>query len=335
MSKKKINAAAMRRARQQLLEQRAESGPPLPAGFITWCRQQYRPAGELATAWPAVRPFVLAALERSTVRGEESLRKHTTHLAYFGAWLTQQGIEVDARSLTRPHVDEYCRVGMPGSSRSSRGDRRSRLRSLADQVNPDQAPVKAQSVARDPLKPPYTAAEMVAVRRAIMVQPTVEITRQLCVCVGCGAGAGIDSPDLKQLLGQHVVDAGDDGIRIDIPGRQARRVWVLRDYETILRRGISGIAAGSPLLGRNPDRKNVAARVFDNATLLGSVPRLEQSRLRTTWLAELMRRPVPLAVICQAAGLRSTRTLFDLLPFLSTDASDPATAAEALRGETR
>ena len=43
----------------------------------------------------------------------------------------------------------------------------------------------------------------------------------------------------------------------------------------------------------------------------------------------LLTRPVPLAVILTAAGLRSTRTLFDLLPHLDT--STATAGAVALR----
>ena len=56
--------------------------------------------------------------------------------------------------------------------------------------------------------------------------------------------------------------------------------------------------------------------------------RIEQSRLRATWLARLMTAAVPLQVVLTAAGLRSARTLADLLPHLPTDAD----AHSVLRG---
>jgi hypothetical protein len=148
------------------------------------------------------------------------------------------------------------------------------------------------------------------------LQPTEELTRQMCLCVGLGAGGGIDSSELKLLLGSHVVDLGDEGIRIDLPGSRARTVWVLREYELLVRRGLVGTRAHHPVLGRKQDRRNVAADVFSRAKLYGDLPGLEQSRLRTTWLATLLSRPVPPAIIFPIAGLKSTRTLFDLLPHL-------------------
>ena len=42
------------------------------------------------------------------------------------------------------------------------------------------------------------------------------------------------------------------------------------------------------------------------------VPHIEASRLRTTWIAELMSEAIPVQVILHAAGLKSARTLTDL-----------------------
>lgn len=328
MSGPKINAAAMRRHRAEVLQRRAASPDPLPAEFLTWLQTIYQPEGPLRAHWPQLLSFVVAALTASRIRGEASLHKYVTHLTYFGGWLLLQGVSLELSSgLVRAQVDEYCRVGMPGNTQKSRSDRRSRLRGIADQVNPDQAPTPTKSIPRPAIKAPHSASEMANICRCAGLQPTVELTRQMCLCVSVGAGAGIDSSELKLLLGSHVVDLDDQGIRIDIPGDRTRSVWVLREYEDLLRRGLVGRSPLRPLLGRKQDRRNVAADVYSRAKLYGDLPALEQSRLRTTWLATLLSRPVPLAVIFTAAGLRSTRTLFDLLPYLPAPTSAQQEAA--------
>lgn len=67
-----------------------------------------------------------------------------------------------------------------------------------------------------------------------------------------------------------------------MPGDNPRTVWVLREYEQIVRRGCAGIRPTDMLLGRQPQRHNVASSVFGRAKLYGNLPSLEQSRLRTT-----------------------------------------------------
>jgi hypothetical protein len=63
-----------------------------------------------------------------------------------------------------------------------------------------------------------------------------------------------------------------------------------------------------PLIGFDTACHNVTSRVFDRVTWVDGLPKLDQNRLRTTWIAWLMQRPLPLSVICTAAGLKSTRT---------------------------
>lgn len=313
----KPTAAAARRLRADLIAQHRED--QLPPDFLDYLGGTYRPSAAVHTTWRAVEPLVRESLARSAVRGTESLKKHVTHLANFWTWALHQGLplNVDA-SLTRKHVDDYARIGMTTSTAKSRADRRSRLRALADAVHPEQAPGKGVTLPRQTMKPPYTPTEMSTIRRVVQVQPTIEKRRQLCLCVGLGAGAGIDSADLRQLSGDHVRDCGELGITVIVPGsqtREPRQVTVLREYEALVRVGTAGTEPSALLLGRKADRRNVAGAVFERASIVGDVPHLEQSRLRSTWLTTLMMRPVPLAVILHAAGLRSARTILELLPY--------------------
>jgi hypothetical protein len=149
------------------------------------------------------------------------------------------------------------------------------------------------------------------------------------VCFGLGRGAGIDSPDLKLLGTTHIDDRGEDGICVHVPGARARTVWLLRSYEQLVRRGLVGLRPGQFLIGGVKYRRNVAAAIYADAILLGSLPKIEQSRLRSTLLSELITQPVPVAVIMTAAGLKTTRTLFDLLPHIDTDA---LSSSDLLRG---
>jgi hypothetical protein len=315
LSPRKINKAAMRRAREQLLAEAEQTQTPLPEAFTNWFLDEYQPTDpELRPLKAQFGPFVLNTLQASSIRGVESLRKHVTHLVHFAVWAIKQGLPLTRETLIRTNVDEYCRTGMPHTKTGK--DRRSKLRKLADQINPDQAPTPSETIQRPSVKPPYTAAEVLNIKRVVYRQPTTERIRSMAICVGLGLGAGFDSPDIRPLTLDHATDLGDEGIRIDVPGTRARTVWVLREYEDMVRTGLLGLTPGQLLIGRSEDRTNIAGRVYSRAALYGNLPHLEQSRMRTTWLATLMSRPVPLAVILRAAGLRSTRTLFDILPHI-------------------
>lgn len=309
---KRPSRAAVRTARTTVVADRIEGAGPLPEEYLKWL-ERYSPDGAAKANWATLRPFVQEVLRRTPKRGKFDLEKRTSDLAQFAAWLHANAVPLDpSTAMVRAQVDEYCRTGMSASIERSRNDRRGRLRRIADLVNPEMAPMRSQSIARVPMRPPYNRDEVAGILRVIMVQPTPNLVRQLCVCVGLGLGAGIDSADLK-LLFPRDVEITPDGIRVTLAGKNPRTVWVRRDLEDVVARGLEGADARVPLIGRETARHNVASRIFDRATWVGDLPKLDQNRLRTTWIAWLMQRPVPLSVICTAAGLKSTRTLFDLL----------------------
>lgn len=168
-------------------------------------------------------------------------------------------------------------------------------------------------------------------------QPTSGLTRQVSHLLGLGAGAGLDSADLKRLRRADVVDHGAErGIEVRVTNlkgsrsgnsRQTQRtVWVLKEYEDLVRRGIAGVAHSGLLLGVNAERANVAAAVYARASLGPEIPQIAQGRLRSTWMATHLTRCTPLNVLLEAAGLTTARTLIELLPHLPK-----LPAAEVLR----
>jgi hypothetical protein len=322
------SAAAARRLRDTLTTspQPVAELPAELAGVI----EQFVPKPPLAYDWSRLRPVVGEVMALSTIRGAESVRKHLTHLGYFFVWADQQSIPVAVTSLVRAHVDEYTRVGMPQSTEKSRADRRARLRSVADQVNPGQAPDRGVPIPRPVIRPPYTGVELEQIMRVVGTQPTRERTRKAALCVGLGAGAGLDSRDFRGLRRGHVADHGPGGITVQVPADIPRTVHVRSELEDLVRLGIAGVDSGQLLLGRVQDRRNLAAQAVADVIVLGTCPRIEQARLRATWLAALLRQPVPLDVILQAAGLRSARTVVDLIPHL--EPVDPDRVARFLRG---
>lgn len=327
MTRRRPSAAAARRLRGDLAAVAQRDRLPAHLGELL---DGFQPRRELGDQWPRLRPVVEEVMTRSRIRTRNSFHKYLTHVGYFLVWAGAQGLPVDPATVVRTHVDEYCRVGMPTSSEKSRADRRARLRWLADQVNPSQAPDRGVPVARPSIKPPYTIAEMAHLVRVASTQPSAEKARQASLCIGLGAGAGLDAPDLRRLRREHITDDASGGLTVHVPGGNPRNVPVMHRYATLVRYGVAGIDPGQLLLGRVEERRNITGHAMAELVTLGDCPRIEQSRLRATWLATLMSQPVPLGVLLNAAGLRSARTLPDLLPYLPT--ADPCDASQALRG---
>ena len=305
--------------------------PPAPAidPDIAAYIDSYTPRNVDEDVWEQVRPFVVDTIRRYGPERLESGRQRLTALAAYAVWAHERGLEITRdRLLNLELIETFATSADLG--RSASANYRSRLRGITRRLTATHRPTSPGHTHKA-VKAPYTAREVAAIVRIATTQPSATIGRQLQACVGLGLGAGIDSVDLKQLRGRHVTDRGSNGIEVTVPEGRARTVWVYTPYEQLVRAGVDGVRQGSLLIGEKATRRNVAAKVFDNAHILGDAPHFEQSRMRTTWLAQLLVDGVPLPVLMDAAGLTGARTLTDLLPYVSVN-TDPAAS---LRGVGR
>jgi hypothetical protein len=205
---------------------------------------------------------------------------------------------------------------MPDASDHLRLERRRKLLNLARKVNPGPTtPTRMTPISHVSVKPCYSPAEMAAILRVSWVQPTENLQRWLALIVALGAGAGLDSPDLRYLWVRHITDRRAHGIWIDVPGPRPRTVVVRQPYEALLRSALYGRKPDGLAIGRVLGRRNITSHTIKRAALY-KIPHIEQSRLRSTWLADLMTDPVPIGLLLKTAGLKSARTLIELLPHL-------------------
>lgn len=314
----------MHRLESELTEEAVET-PALPPALVA-VLDRYEPTGIPEADREAVRAFVTQVLTDSQLTGPESARKMLTHLGHLVAHALEQGhaLAID-ELLTSAHIDDYIRHGMPGSSTELKAQRRTRLLNLARAVNPGPTvPPKLEPIPHAAIKPCYAPAELRLIIRAAGEQSTPERRRDVSTLVGMGAGAGADSTDIRHLLVRHVEDHGEHEMLVRFQEPRPRIVPVRRLLVPTLRAGVTGRDPDSLLLGRQADRGNLAARVLSEVSIYRG-PDVEMNRLRATWLADLMTDPIPVAIILQAAGLKSARTLTDLLPHL-----DPWMAAKGL-----
>jgi hypothetical protein len=158
--------------------------------------------------------------------------------------------------------------------------------------------------------------------------------------VGLGLGAGLDGHDLKTVTRADLVDVRLDAtttvLMVTVSGAtRPRMVPVRAGYDALVREGLKLHDQGrrgprAVLLGLDTTRDHVTSPVTERAvTAVVTVPvDIEASRLRNTWLVAAMCAPVPLADLLRAAGLRTARTIGDLLPYCPD--ADPAVIAAAL-----
>ena len=281
--------------------------------------EHYVPPFLTSEEWAAVRPMFVSVMSRCAhLKNKVTLERHRAPVAGLLAWALGQHLSFEEQSiLTYRTIDAYWASGLVGMQDRTRNDYRSRLRNIAKRVNPSiDSPISASTGYRS-VRPGYSAAEEASITRIVKWQRRPELRRKACLVVGLSAGGGLDAKDMRDLFTESISDFGDSGILVQIGGKNPRTVVIRRAYEELVRIGLEGLQPGEQVFrydGR--DVENPVGRMLEDLETSKEVPSILVSRLRTTWLTWLTGQPVPVQVILQVAGLKSARTLTDLLTHL-------------------
>lgn len=313
-------AEARRIAKAHRAAQQAEPQPL--SAELERLLEVWVPKGMATRDWLACQDLVHDVMRRTHIRGKESFRKHLRILSDYIAWAIRSGYPEDALALmTDDAINDYSRIVLSVSSDATAGTKRAKLRALARTVNPEKnlQAVSPQFRHTD-VKPPYTEEDVYWITHRITQVRTPTTRRAIQTAIALGLGAGLTTGDLQTLTRGNIDDQGDSGIYITITGRNPRNIWLRREYEEMLREGISHLSPGGRILGLR-HHKDTVRDLYRNIQPTGSGPMVVQSRLRHTWLAHLMCEPIPLVTVMRVAGLTTARTLTDLVPFIH-DATD-------------
>lgn len=238
-----------------------------------------------------------------------------------GAFAETVGLELTPWALLRPAVIERC-CATAAVSAASRRTLRTNLRALSRLVF-EEAPVPA--LARSRAKAPYAPAEIAAYLALADAQPTAGRRQRAGGLVCLGAGAGLMGADLKGVRGTDVVRRFG-GVVVEVTAaRRPRRVPVLVRYHDRL---VAAAAfAGERLVigGTGPDRRGVTTHLTASLAGGADLARLDISRLRATWLAEVA-GAIGLKAFLDAAGISCSQRLGDLVAHLPA-AQDATTVA--------
>jgi hypothetical protein len=262
-----------------------------------------------------VQQAVVAICGRAThIKGKASFIKRVSDCSVLSLWAARSGRSLDWRDLMdHAVIHEFARAPHPGSSDDSHAERVKRLRNLASAVHPgESAPPRTQAGHRKRIKPPYTPEDDAAHIRIVRGSTASGRPRALRALVALARGAGASSSELRTIRREDIADFGKHGIDVHLgSGPSERVVPVLREYERLLREGLRDAPDTGLLFGRGG--KNVINEIITGSGMLSSdAAPLEVNRLRTTWLATQMRRPLPLGTLMAASGLQGARTFGDI-----------------------
>lgn len=243
-------------------------------------------------------------------------------LTWFASWPARAvSGPITAGELIAPGVFEAW-VASSGRSDRSRATMRSTLRRAVGSLFPG---VASEKLSYKPAAAPYSPKEMATWRFLAANQPTPAATANQCFIVGLCAGAGLDAGDLRHLTPEAFatawLDATTSVLMVTVSnGPRSRTVPIRGAYADLVRKGLAahdaaGKTANDLILGKVAERTNVASSKSRAAKTATEPLTVQVTRLRNTWLLAVMCAPVSLADLLTASGMRSGRTLTDLLPY--------------------
>jgi integrase len=229
----------------------------------------------------------------------------------------------------RPSVLERFARCAPGLSGVARRTLRTGQRFIARRVVPQLYPADVP-LPRERAKAPHSPAEIGGFLALADAQPTAERRMRATGLVCLGAGAGLIRADLRDVRGSDVLRRSG-GVVVQVRGGRGRVVPVLARYHAPLLAAARSAGDGLVLCGTDPGRRNLTNPLVAALDGGGGLPRLDTSRLRATWLAEVAGL-LGLATFMHAAGISCSQRLGDL-----TAGLQPAGEADAIRllGGTR
>jgi hypothetical protein len=284
------------------------------AGYIAGWRPSSVP--------PQAAGFARAVVTQAAPGGPERAKNLLWAAGRLADWAIGLGLDPVPEVLLHSSVIERFTAHAPGLAGVTRRTLRTNLRHIARAVVPALAPADAP-LPRERAKAPYAPAEIDGYLALAAAQPAAARRMRAAGLVCPGAGAGLIRADLRHVRGTDVC-CRSGGILAGARGTRPRIVPVLARYHGPLLE--SAQFAGTSLVtgGTDPGRRNVTTPLASSLAGGTGLPRLDTSRLRATWLAEVAELP-GLATFLHAAAISCSQRLGDITATLP-----PAGEAEAV-----
>jgi hypothetical protein len=287
--------------------------------------ERWRPSSVPAEAACFARQVVTRAAPDGRDRAKNLLWA-AGRLADYGIGL---GLEPVPEMLLHPSVIERFTAHAPGLTGVTRRTLRTNLRFIARHVVPQLVPADAP-LPRERAKAPYTAAQIGGYLALAAAQPTAARRMRAAGLVCLGAGAGLIRADLRHVRGTDIISRSG-GVIVTVRGARPRAVPVLARYHGPLLAS-AAFAGGQPVTGgSDPQRNNITNPLITALAGGTGLPRLDTSRLRATWLAEVAEL-LGLATFLHAAGITCSQRLGDITATLQP--GDEAEAVALLGGNS-
>jgi len=280
----------------------------------------YRPAAHLVSpeVWGIVRPVAIDACRAADYKSVASALQCLSAVTYFLVWAHSQDIALDLEQVFVPsHVERYCATALKHLSTETRSTRRGYLRRVGRACTkrapwtPDPKPFASNHA----ILPPYSPEEVEALWAAAQNQATPHRQRVATAILTLGLGAGLKAGEMLHVTAETVARHPHDP-RLVVVLTADRVVPVRAQY----------VPALLDLCERYPEGSLVGKWKVTAKDPLGALRQNIQwpewvafrpSRLRTTWMADVLADDVRISEFMKIAGTVSSKSLEVIAPYVA------------------
>lgn len=320
-------------------------GEVAPAGVWRWqdpvvaAVRHFRPAGS-PPGWDRIAPEVRRIVLEAGPRDPAHARMLMRMVGLLALFAEDQGYRPAKAPafLAAEVIDRFARKNLWHLSEATRRRYTSTLSQVALVVLGNAGKVKQPKLSSADDHRPYTLSEMAALWSWAGGQPTERLRRGCRVLLALGRGCGVGPREIVQARAHDVRRADDrEGpVYLTVRGPGAREVVCRRRWEDHLYAEARVFDGQSRYLfqpGCHNRGAGVLSAFIAQTSPAPATPVLRPSRLRATWLVDLLEAGLPLSVVVPTAGPDAIRAIQRVLPYLA--AAEAADAARRLRGQAQ
>ncbi|QNE35886.1 site-specific integrase [Leifsonia shinshuensis] len=270
-------------------------------------------------SWDAVKDFVRAAVTPFADESKPVVQNYMTTVKKFAVWAHKRGLPMDALDevLSTPFLVRYTADVLDKGKTSTRHTQLALLRLVVERSGQVDENYSRKPRVMDYLegREIYSEAEKTRFYSSCNSRSTEKQRNNMRVYVALGFGAGLTSKEMNILRVEHIVQEASH-VAVHVPGKNARVVPVRAEWATLLLRGLETRFEGDYALSgyRDPQFSKTLATGIAAAT--PSEPHPNPTRMRATWIVDLLVSGLRQDVVCEVAGIGTDalRTYLQRMP---------------------
>jgi integrase len=270
----------------------------------------YTPSSIRPRAWKHIEPFVFGAVSRCSGRTAYSDSDLFQTVSRLAAWVRASSTAPLTDAIFSPAtIEAFIADGLPTYSAASRGNRRSILLRVSEEILGDKAArVRLESLPSSNPSTPYTRAEVARLRRWADRSAAARRS-QAQVLVALALGFGLSTREITELRRGEIAQDGD-AVVVNVTSGRDRSVRVVGEWGSHLLESVVDLGDEDWVFcpkRRGGGGKNMITNFIAGDSRAGLKPNAQ--RMRATWIVGRLEAGASAIQLMRDSGVQSMEAL--------------------------